>query len=87
MSTLHLYRQIIKAAKTFPSIKRVKILMEIRQGFRDNINLKDEMKIRTSLELAIKGLHQLNQYSLLPKNRNNWAVSLENDPMPRPQEK
>lgn len=83
-STLHLYRHIIKAAKSFPSIKRVKLLAEIRKGFRENQNLQDKEKIISSLTLASKGLHQLSQYSALPKNRGEWIVNMDNEPMPRP---
>ena len=84
-STLHLYRAIIKAAKTFPSIKRVKILEEIRLGFRENRGLADKAKLAEALSVATKGLQQLSQYSSLPKNRSsNWSVNTEQEPMPRP---
>ena len=83
--TLLLYRQIVKAAKTFPSIKRVKILGEIRQGFRENKSLAPEdAKVKEQLALAKKGLLQLSQYSSLPRQKGNWSVQMETDPMPKP---
>lgn len=36
ISTLHLYRHILKAAKTFPSVKRNNIIEEIKHEFRAN---------------------------------------------------
>ena len=87
-STLQLYRQIVRAAKAFPSIKRIKILNEIRSGFRDNKQLPAGPVLSEKLALATKGLQQLSQYSNLSKRGGgNWAVNMETEPMPRrPQE-
>ena len=43
--TLALYKQIMKAAKAFPSIKRDKIAEEIRLGFRDNRHLPTALMV------------------------------------------
>jgi len=83
VSTLQLYRQIIKAAKLFPSIKRHKLLQDIRLGFRENKELTGA-KVAEHLSIARKGLQQLSQYSLLPRNKGSWAVTMETDPMPKP---
>ena len=80
--TLSLYRSIIKAGKVFPSIKRAKILQEIRVGFRENAQETDEAKVRVALQIAIKGLTQLSAYTTLPKSSGNWAVHLDAEPMP-----
>ena len=85
MSTLHLYRDILRAAKSFPSIKRLRLLNEIRKGFRENRNLEGD-KLNDALSVAHKGLSQLSQYSRLPGTSGNWSVSLEQDPLPRPKD-
>lgn len=82
-STLSLYRSIIKAAKAFPSIKRNKIVEEIRVGFRANAKENDAAKVKASLDLATKGLSQLSAYTSLPKSSGNWSVNMDNEPMPR----
>ena len=70
-SILHLYRSIVKSAKRFPSIKRDKLVANIRMEFRQNASCSDPKKVNGYLELAIKGLDQLNAYSNLPKH-NDW---------------
>lgn len=79
---LSLYRQILFAARRFPSIKRHKIVEEIRQGFRENKSLHGE-ELKVKLDVAIKGLGQLQQYTTgLPKASTSWSVSMETNPMP-----
>lgn len=82
---LSLYRQILFAARRFPSIKRHKIVEEIRQGFRENKSLGGE-ELKVKLDVAIKGLGQLQQYTTLPKSSTSWSVSMENNPMPNMKE-
>lgn len=83
---LSLYRQILSAARQFPSIKRHKIVEEIRAGFRENKALQgDELKVK--LDVAIKGLGQLQQYTTLERGSTSWSVSLETTPMPQQQKK
>ncbi len=79
---LSLYRQILYAARQFPSIKRHKIVEEIRVGFRENKNLQGE-ELKVKLDVAIKGLSQLHQYTTLPKSSTSWSVSMETTPMPQ----
>ena len=79
-----LYRDIIRSARIFPSKNRNKIVQEIRDEFRRNRNM-ETIAANEQLKLAFKGLDQLNAYSNLPKKRGDWAVSLESNPMPRPQ--
>lgn len=83
LKTLRLYKDILRAAKGFPSIKKQKIIVEIREGFRDNRTLADGSLIQQKLSVAEKGLEQLSMYSNLPKSSNNWAVQMEKQPMPK----
>lgn len=82
--TLSLYRRIVKAARTFPSIKRNTIVEEIQVGFRENRNLDvGSDKYRNAMSVAMKGLTQLEQYSgLKTQSGQNWTVDLESNPMP-----
>ena len=83
--TLNLYRNILKGAKRFPSIKRLKIVEEIRVGFRQNVDLSDTTILKKQLDLAYKGLEQLDVYNTLPKQSSNWSVDMEKNPMPKRQ--
>eukprot|EP01031_Cornospumella_fuschlensis_P029317 gene29317-35391_t len=82
-SKIKLYKEIIKAAKAFPSVKKNKIVEEIRVSFRANKDLQDGKEIEKALSLAVKGLSQLSMYSGLRANRGvSWSVQLEQNPMP-----
>ena len=82
-STLQLYRKIIKLAKKFPSIKRNRLVQEIRVTFRKNSTLTDKVKIEECLNVAIKGVEQLSVYTSLDDRKVHWKVDLEKQPMPR----
>jgi hypothetical protein len=85
LKVLVLYKQILKACKTFPSKNKLRLLKEIRDDFRINRNLKNETEVGIAIERATKGLSQLNVYSTLSsKPGNHWSVQLESNPMPRP---
>jgi hypothetical protein len=75
--TLSLYRHILRHARVFPSIKRAKLIEEIRISFRNNKTETDNDKIRKALAIAEKGLEQLQQYTTLDKSKNNFSISLE----------
>ena len=82
-SILTLYRQIIRSAKVFPSRNRQRILDGIRVDFKTNKGLEEGEKRTEALNIAIKGLSQLNMYSKLDPTRGaDWAVTLDSSPMP-----
>jgi LYR motif-containing protein 4 len=82
---IKLYKDILKAAKAFPSVKRNKIIEEIKVTFRANRNLDKEEDILKAISVATKGLSQLSMYSGLKGNRSGvWSVQLEQTPMPKP---
>lgn len=81
---LSIYKQILKSAKTFPSIKRDKLIEEIKSTFREHSKLTDKKKIEQQIDVAIKGISQLNMYNF-PKNQSRWSVDLEKNPMPQPE--
>ncbi len=80
---LSLYRQILRRAIEFPSIKRNKLIVEIKSSFRSNKNETDKEKVRTAIAIAQKGVEQLEKYTSLRHKKGNWEVSLEENPIPR----
>ncbi|KAF5828105.1 hypothetical protein DUNSADRAFT_18187 [Dunaliella salina] len=78
MPMLHVYRQILKAARFFPSIKRDHIIAEIKHDFRAKKDLTDPDKLSHARELAERGLSDLQSY--LPAARDSGgdiSVSLK----------
>jgi hypothetical protein len=81
--TLMLYRQIIKAARSFPSIKRASLEKEIKQSFRANRNMVEgDEKYNIAISVAIKGLQQLQQFTNLRKDATSWSIHSDSNPMP-----
>jgi hypothetical protein len=83
LEIIRLYRDILKHATKYPSIKRKKIITEIKVGFRASKNETDKLKIQEGLMKAIKGLDQLKMYTMLPKGSPEWSVQLEENPIPK----
>lgn len=78
MPMLHVYRQILKAARFFPSIKRDRIIAEIKHDFRAKKDLTDPERLSHARELAERGLSDLQAY--LPAARDaggDISVSLK----------
>lgn len=87
---LHLYRRLLRSCATYPSKNRWGIYKAIQEEFRDNINLDpNDEKTKTNIGLAYKGLGQLQQYDAMRLSKGNpespnWEVTLEQNPMPKP---
>ncbi|KAK9796333.1 hypothetical protein WJX73_006911 [Symbiochloris irregularis] len=71
-----LYKQILRAAYRFPSIKRNKIVADIRSEFREGKALTDHAEITRRRTLASDGLRQLEDYVGIDKSSPDWQVSL-----------
>ncbi len=78
---LALYKQILLSCKRYPSIKRVQIYEEIRREFRNNSKLTDPAAIKRQIDVAVKGLAQLNMYSNLNPKAHSWEVTLDDSLM------
>lgn len=87
LEVLSLYKTILKNAKVFPSIKRVKLYEEIRTKFREDKNLTNEEEIKTSMSIGRDSLKQLSMYSNLRNTDGNWKVELSQNPLPCPSPK
>ncbi len=59
---LALYRRIMRAAKSFPSVKRDRIIEDIRVEFREGSGLVDEAKIDERVRVAQRSLQELESY-------------------------
>eukprot|EP01041_Mallomonas_annulata_P011226 gene11226-23474_t len=68
--TLQLYRSILKHAKRFPSIKRIKLVEEIRTSFRQNRHEINPDVLKQQISVAEKGLSQLMSYTSLSPQSN-----------------
>ena len=64
----------------------------IREEFRDNRTMDpDDPKTRQQIQVAYKGLDQLQMYDTMKLSKGNpaspnWEVTLEQNPMPKPPE-
>lgn len=76
-NTRLLYRQLLKTAKRFPSIKRDGILSDIRIEFRANRDLTDPTKLQQARKVAVDGLHMMEQYTNLDPKAKEWEVHLK----------
>lgn len=71
-----LYRHILRAARFFPSIKKEGIIADIKTEFRENKVLKDPVQIKEKMEIAVRGLQELEMYAKLDKKSKDWTVHL-----------
>eukprot|EP00775_Hariotina_reticulata_P005131 gene5131-5371_t len=74
--TLHLYRHILKAAKHFPSVKRHKLIQQIKEEFRENKNLTDPEKIGHCRAVAERGLSDLLAYVRMTAAADSGEMSI-----------
>lgn len=87
---LHLYKKLLRSSSIYPSKNRWGIYQAIREEFRESVNLDPEASdTKKKIQVAYKGLAQLNQYSENSLNKGdqkspNWSVHLEQNPMPKP---
>lgn len=87
---LHLYKKLLRSSSKYPSKNRWGIYEAIREEFRESVNLDPEAgDTKKKIQVAYKGLSQLNQYSEHSLNKGdqkspNWSVHLEQNPMPKP---
>ena len=78
---LHVYRQILRLAKNYPSIKRDGVIEEIRLEFRENKIETDEKKVKLAMDKALFGISHLQKYVFNTADAE-WVVDLEKEPMP-----
>ena len=74
---LLLYRQILRAAKHFPSIKRDAVIQDIKAEFRDHSGFSDAETIRHHMQVGIRSLEQLQSYSGMDSKTADFSVYLK----------
>ncbi|CAD8161800.1 unnamed protein product [Paramecium octaurelia] len=67
MSLLTLYRMLIKNVQYYPSKNRFKIMLAIKESFRDNRLLNDPKRITQEIKIAQMGLRNLEMYRIKNK--------------------
>ncbi|KAL3150380.1 hypothetical protein ABBQ32_000219 [Trebouxia sp. C0010 RCD-2024] len=73
---LQLYRDILKAAKRFPSIKRNQILADIKTEFHANKVMQNSDEIAKARQVAASSLRQLHDYVGLGDSSADGQVEL-----------
>ena len=76
---LLLYRQILRAAKSFPSIKRNSVVVDIKAEFRDHRAVTDVEAVRKHMAVGIRSLETLQSYSNMDSQSksDDWSVYLK----------
>jgi len=82
-NVLHLYRRILKAAATFPSIKREGIIKDIKIEFRENSIESDQAKVAVFHQTAQRSYSQLLTFCNLDPDDPDWSVKMSEEPMPQ----
>ena len=77
MTTLRLYRQILKATKTFPSKNNNGLYKEIQLEFRENSKLTKQEEVEKKRAIALDGLDRLRAFSRLDGKSSEWEVRLK----------
>ena len=77
MTTLRLYRQILKATKTFPSKNKSGLYKEIQLEFRENSKLTKQEEVEKKRAIALDGLDRLRAFSRLDGKSSEWEVRLK----------
>ena len=73
---LALYREIIRSARAYPSIKREQVIQDVRLEFRQNKNVTDESAVNALLDKAEHSLGVLRRYQMLDKSSSDWTIQL-----------
>lgn len=80
---LSMYRVLIRNAKVFPSIRRDRLVENIRLEFRENMGETDPEKLRVCYAKATQGCMDLQKYTGFSSRTSEWSVKLAENPMPK----
>ena len=85
VKSIHLYRQLLRLAVKYPSIKRDKVIDEIKFEFRSATNVDNPDELRKRKADAIRGISHLRKFTSFDENDSEWVIDLEQEPMPKPE--
>jgi len=75
---LILYKRILRAAESFPSIKRNDIIRDIKVEFREHKKLQDPALVKEKIAVARRSLEELESYiSMDSTSDGNWTKTLK----------
>eukprot|EP00808_Paulinella_micropora_P024974 g51820.t1 len=74
---LGLYRQLLRHAKRYPSVKRDGLYQTIRLEWRENAKLSDVKSREFQIRSATFGLHKLKEMTDLDPNATAWTVNMD----------
>jgi len=90
LEKLALYRELLREARRFPSMKRDGIVQDIRLEWREKRALgagagagepeRERARLAQAIEVAVRGLATLRKYTRLDPRAQSWSVTLEADP-------
>ncbi len=75
-TVLTLYRRILRAAQSFPSIKRDSIIRDIKTEFREHRALTDDSVIQQRIQVARRSLEDLESYVGMSKGGSDISHTL-----------
>jgi hypothetical protein len=67
---LRTYKQLLRAAQVYPSIKRASIIAEIKDAFRANRHETDPQKLSLMIEECEASLRLLSRFSNVKTEKN-----------------
>ena len=71
-----LYREILIAARTYPSVKRVQVISDIKSEFRAHRVVPTQVELDDLLDKAEHTLTILRRYQALDKDASDWTIQL-----------
>lgn len=75
---LVLYKRILKAAESFPSIKRKDIIRDIKAEFREHKELSNPAVVHEKMAVARRSLEELESYVAMDSvSDGNWSKTLK----------
>mmetsp|Transcript_12716 Transcript_12716/g.22484 ORF Transcript_12716/g.22484 Transcript_12716/m.22484 type:complete len:92 (+) Transcript_12716:143-418(+) len=74
MPMLHVYRNILRTAKYFPSRKRDKMIIAIKEEFREKRGLPEGVALAHAREVAERGLSDLRGY--MPQHNEDGSIDV-----------
>jgi hypothetical protein len=80
-SVLALYRDLLRAVRTFPSKKRAAIRADIVLTMRESAALTQPAALAQAWEVGLRGLETMTKYTSLDRRAQDWTVTLDQAPL------
>jgi len=72
-----LYRQLLRAVRTYPSVRRSAIRDEIRLAFRENRDERDSERLVKHVAQALEALRLLRQWDPRELQKSSFTIRLD----------